>query len=115
MKSSVRTSIPAVRIPTASGAGKATAGLLLDVHIDTVGIETMIGDPFDGRLENGRVYGRGSVDTKASLGVVLALLEDMQRCGEVLKCPWQQKPVHFFLLCVVLLSCFSCNSPEMAS
>jgi acetylornithine deacetylase/succinyl-diaminopimelate desuccinylase-like protein len=32
-------------------------------------IERMIDDPFDGRLENGRVYGRGSVDTKASLGV----------------------------------------------
>ena len=84
-KSSVRTSIRAVRIPTASGAGKSTAGSSVDVHIDTVGVETMIGDPFDGRLENGRVYGRDSVDTKASLGVVLALLEDMQRRGEVLK------------------------------
>ena len=50
-----------------------------------MGIETIIGDPFDGRLENGRVYGCGSVDTKASLGLVLALLEDMQHRGEVLK------------------------------
>ena len=45
----------------------------------------MTGDPFDGRLENGRVYGRGAVDTKASLGVVLALLEDVRRRGGVLK------------------------------
>ena len=65
--------------------GQTDRWIAVDVHIDTVGIETMIGDPFDGRLENGRVYGRGSVDAKASLGVVLALLKDMQRRGEVLK------------------------------
>jgi hypothetical protein len=49
-----------------------------------LGIETIIGDPFDGRLENGRLRW-GSVNTKASLGLVLALLEDMQHRGEVLK------------------------------
>lgn len=65
--------------------GQTDRWIAVDVHIDTVGVETMIGDPFDGRLENGRVYGRGAVDTKASLGVVLALLEDMRRRGEVLK------------------------------
>jgi acetylornithine deacetylase/succinyl-diaminopimelate desuccinylase-like protein len=65
--------------------GQTERWIAVDVHIDTVGIETMIGDPFDGRLENGRVYGRGSVDTKASLGVVLALLEDTRRRGEILK------------------------------
>ena len=65
--------------------GQIDRWISVDVHIDTVGIETMIGDPFDGRLENGRVYGRDSVDTKASLGAVLALLEDMQHRGEVLK------------------------------
>jgi acetylornithine deacetylase/succinyl-diaminopimelate desuccinylase-like protein len=35
----------------------------------------MISDPFDGRIAHGRVYGRGAVDTKATLAVVLALLE----------------------------------------
>jgi acetylornithine deacetylase/succinyl-diaminopimelate desuccinylase-like protein len=65
--------------------GQTDRWIAVDVHIDTVGVETMICDPFDGRLENGRVYGRGSVDTKASLGVVLAPLEDMQHRGEVLK------------------------------
>jgi hypothetical protein len=49
-----------------------------------LGIETIIGDPFDGRLENGRLR-CGSVNTKASLGLVLALLEDMQHRDEVLK------------------------------
>src|SRR5580704_2103595 len=41
--------------------------LAIDVHTDTVGVETMQGDPFDGRIDNGRVYGRGAADTKASL------------------------------------------------
>ena len=65
--------------------GQTSRWIAVDVHVDTVGVETMIGDPFDGRLENGRVYGRGSVNSKASLAVVLSLLEDMRRRGEVLK------------------------------
>jgi acetylornithine deacetylase/succinyl-diaminopimelate desuccinylase-like protein len=65
--------------------GQTDRWIAVDVHVDTVGVETMIGDPFDGRLENARFYGRGSVGTKASLGVMLALLEEMQRRGEVLK------------------------------
>jgi acetylornithine deacetylase/succinyl-diaminopimelate desuccinylase-like protein len=56
--------------------------IAVDVHIDTVGVETMQGDPFDGRVENGRLYGRGAVDTKASLGIVLALLEQMHENGK---------------------------------
>ncbi len=46
----------------------------VDVHLDTVGVEHMTDDPFDGRCVDGRVYGRGSVDTKATLAVVLPLL-----------------------------------------
>jgi acetylornithine deacetylase/succinyl-diaminopimelate desuccinylase-like protein len=65
--------------------GQTNRWIALDVHIDTVGVETMLGDPFDGRLENGRVYGRGAVDTKASLAIVLAFLEDLQRRGAVLQ------------------------------
>ncbi len=47
----------------------------VDVHLDTVGVEHMTDEPFDGRHEDGRVYGRGSVDTKATLAVLVALLE----------------------------------------
>ena len=54
----------------------------VDVHIDTVGVETMQGDPFDARVEGGRLYGRGAVDTKASLAIVLALLEGLQQSGQ---------------------------------
>ncbi len=63
-------------------AGRTDRLVVLDVHVDTVGVEQMTGNPFDGRIEDGRVYGRGAVDTKASLGVALALLEAMHAAGE---------------------------------
>ncbi|MEM7273817.1 MAG: M20/M25/M40 family metallo-hydrolase [Actinomycetota bacterium] len=56
--------------------GRSDRVVAVDVHLDTVGVEHMTDDPFDGRVEDGRVYGRGSVDTKATLGVVLPILED---------------------------------------
>lgn len=51
--------------------------IAIDVHYDTVGVENMSGDPFDGALRDGRVWGRGAVDDKASLAVALSLLEAM--------------------------------------
>jgi acetylornithine deacetylase/succinyl-diaminopimelate desuccinylase-like protein len=59
--------------------GRTERWAALDVHMDTVGVEQMLGDPFSGRIQDGRVYGRGAVDTKASLGVALALLEAMHQ------------------------------------
>jgi len=61
--------------------GSSDRWIALDVHTDTVGVEHMTVDPFDGRIEDGRVYGRGSVDTKASLGVMMAVLEELQQQG----------------------------------
>ncbi len=56
----------------------------VDVHLDTVGVEHMPDDPFDGRITDERVYGRGSVDTKATFAVVLEMLESMSDEGRVL-------------------------------
>ncbi len=56
--------------------------LAVDIHTDTVGVETMQGDPFDGRVADGRVYGRGSVDTKATLAILLTILEALQQQGQ---------------------------------
>lgn len=53
----------------------------VDVHMDTVGVEEMAGDPFSGEIRGGCVHGRGAVDTKATLGVALALLEAMHQTG----------------------------------
>jgi len=61
--------------------GSSDRWVVLDVHTDTVTVEHCVGDPFDGRIADGRVYGRGSVDTKASLGVMLALLEQARLDG----------------------------------
>ncbi len=62
--------------------GQTDRWVALDVHTDTVGVETMTEPPFDGRVENERVYGRGAVDTKASLAVMATLLEARQRQGQ---------------------------------
>lgn len=55
--------------------GRTKRLVVLDVHTDTVSVEHMTDPPFDGRIENDAVWGRGALDTKASLGVILALLD----------------------------------------
>jgi acetylornithine deacetylase/succinyl-diaminopimelate desuccinylase family protein len=45
--------------------------LLLTAHMDTVSHENMAIPPFDPVIRDGRLYGRGSCDTKASLAVFL--------------------------------------------
>src|SRR5689334_23000085 len=62
--------------------GTSARWAALDVHMDTVGVEQMLGDPFGGELRDGRVHGRGAVDTKASLAVALALLDALYRSGQ---------------------------------
>lgn len=67
-------------------AGQTERMLAVDVHLDTVGVEHMEGDPFDGRIGEGRVWGRGSVDTKATMAVVLAVLGEMVAVGRQPMC-----------------------------
>ncbi|MEX1021495.1 MAG: M20/M25/M40 family metallo-hydrolase [Litorilinea sp.] len=61
--------------------GKSDQWAAVDVHTDTVGVEQMTTEPFSGDIREGRVWGRGAVDTKATLGIVLALLDHMQGNG----------------------------------
>ena len=61
--------------------GSSTRTLAIDVHLDTVGVEHMTREPFDGVVEGTRVYGRGAVDTKASLAVVLGVLAELRAQG----------------------------------
>ncbi len=54
--------------------GRGPRRLCLDGHVDVVGPGTVPwkhGDPYSGAIEDGRIYGRGTVDMKA--GVVAAL------------------------------------------
>src|SRR5215207_866566 len=61
--------------------GRSDRLVVLDVHTDTVSVEHMVEEPFDGRIEDGCVWGRGALDTKANLGVILALLERWTAAG----------------------------------
>ncbi|WP_105036354.1 M20/M25/M40 family metallo-hydrolase [Cryobacterium aureum] len=57
-----------VGVKRGSGAGRS---LMLNAHLDTVGVATYAGDPFSGARRDGRVYGRGAVDTKSGLAAIL--------------------------------------------
>ena len=61
--------------------GRTDRLVVLDVHTDTVTVEHMTDPPFDGRVEDDHVWGRGALDTKASLGVIIAQLAAWQRAG----------------------------------
>jgi acetylornithine deacetylase/succinyl-diaminopimelate desuccinylase-like protein len=56
-----------VGIARGYGGGRS---LLLNAHMDTVGVAGMQ-DPFDPREEDGRLYGRGAYDMKASLAAIM--------------------------------------------
>jgi acetylornithine deacetylase len=66
-------------IATAPGSGGGRS-LLLNAHMDTVGIDTMDA-PFDARVEDGRLYGRGSYDMKGSLAAILLVAAEAKRRG----------------------------------
>lgn len=53
--------------------------LALEAHIDTVGIQGMTVPPHQPRIENNRITGRGSCDTKGSLA---AFVEALHRVAE---------------------------------
>jgi acetylornithine deacetylase len=53
--------------------------LLLEVHQDTVPTDNMTVDPFGGRIENGRLYGRGACDIKGGMAAILAMFARLVR------------------------------------
>ena len=65
----------------ATFAGSSDRTMAVDIHLDTVGVEHMTREPFDGVVEGTRVLGRGAVDTKASLAVVLCVLSELRSEG----------------------------------
>ncbi len=55
--------------------------LLVASHLDTVPVDGMEIDPFDPRVADGRVYGRGSCDTKSGMAALVAALERTLKNG----------------------------------
>jgi acetylornithine deacetylase len=56
-----------VAVARGSGGGRS---LMLNAHLDTVGAGGMDG-PFEPRVEDGRLYGRGAYDMKGALAAIL--------------------------------------------
>jgi len=54
--------------------------LMLAGHLDTVGVNGY-DDPFDPRVENGRLYGRGSCDMKAALACFVEVARILDESG----------------------------------
>jgi len=67
-----------VAVLKGSGGGRS---LLLNAHMDTVGVEGMTIDPFGGELKDGRVYGRGAQDMKGSLAAMIAATKAIVDAG----------------------------------
>lgn len=66
-----------------SGGGRS---LMLSGHMDTVpAYEYSEQDPFSGRIEGDRVYGRGSQDMKCGLVAAMAAIVALKNCGIRLK------------------------------
>ncbi|TFC77992.1 M20/M25/M40 family metallo-hydrolase, partial [Cryobacterium cheniae] len=60
--------------PTIVGIRRGTGGgssLMLNGHLDTVGVGGYAGDPFSGELRDGRVSGRGAFDMKGGVAAIL--------------------------------------------
>jgi acetylornithine deacetylase/succinyl-diaminopimelate desuccinylase-like protein len=65
-------------VATLAGSGPT---LLLNGHLDTVGVAGMSIPPFSGSVEGGRLWGRGSSDMKAGLAAILAATARMAASG----------------------------------
>lgn len=66
------------------GAGGGQT-LMLNGHTDTVSVENMTIDPFEARLKEGRLYGRGALDMKAGVAAQISAIQTLIESGIKLK------------------------------
>lgn len=57
-----------VAVARGTGGGRS---LMLNGHLDTVGLTGYDGDPLDPRIHDGKIYGRGAFDMKSGLAAML--------------------------------------------
>jgi len=67
----------AIAVAPGTGGGRS---LLYCAHMDTVGVEGMAA-PFEARVEDGRMHGRGSFDMKGGLAAVMAAAAAVASAG----------------------------------
>ena len=94
-------SVPVVRVPNAAGDKAALfatvgpqdrGGVVLSGHTDVVPVtgQAWTSDPFQLRVEGGRVFGRGTVDMKGFDALALALVPEFQAAN-------LKTPIHILL------------------
>jgi acetylornithine deacetylase len=74
---------PVAGRPSVVGVARGTGGgrsLMLNAHLDTVGTAGMEA-AFSGRVEGGRLYGRGALDMKGSLAAIMLAAREAARRG----------------------------------
>ncbi len=57
--------------------------LLFDSHMDTVGVDGMTVPPFEGLVKDGKIWGRGSCDTKGTGAAMLWALRNAVQSGQL--------------------------------
>jgi acetylornithine deacetylase/succinyl-diaminopimelate desuccinylase family protein len=60
--------------------------LILEAHMDTVSVAGMTIPPFEPEVKEGRMYGRGSCDTKAGLAAMMHAVADVHAAGTLPPC-----------------------------
>ena len=58
---------------------RSKPGILLEVHQDTVPVDDMTVPPFEGRIENSKLFGRGACDVKGGMAAMLHVLLRLAR------------------------------------
>lgn len=65
-------------------AGKDNTNcIVFEAHCDTAGVQGMTEPPFDPHIRNGKLYGRGSCDTKAGLAAMMLALADLRHSSQL--------------------------------
>src|SRR5665213_1020680 len=63
-------------IARAGPAAPGTKSLMLNGHLDIVGVDGMTHPPFDPTITDGRLYGRGSADMKSGIAAMCVAARD---------------------------------------
>jgi acetylornithine deacetylase len=71
-----------IAILKGSGGGQT---LMLNGHTDTVSVENMTVAPFDARIQQGKLYGRGALDMKAGVAAQITAIQTLLESGIRLK------------------------------